>query len=39
VLIPQFNRVVLRVDLGVPRELPRSGSYAPRVSAEFNQAF
>lgn len=39
VLIPQFNRVVLRVDLGFPLELPRSGSYAPRVSAEFNQAF
>ena len=38
-LIPQFNRSVLRLDLAFPIEAPRSGGYVPRFSAEFGQAF
>ena len=38
--LPQFNREVVRIDLGFPLELPSSGGmYAPRFSAEFGQAF
>ncbi len=38
--LPQFNREVIRLDLGFPLERPSSGSvYAPRFSAEFGQAF
>lgn len=39
VLFPQFNRGVLRLDLGFPLEGPSAGAYAPRFSAEFGQAF
>ena len=39
ILIPQFNRGVLRLDLGFPLEAPAAGIYAPRFSAEFGQAF
>lgn len=38
-LIPQFNRGVLRLDLGFPLEPPATGPYAPTFSAEFGQAF
>lgn len=38
VLLPQFNRDVLRLDLAFPFELI-GGSYVPRFSAEFIQAF
>ncbi len=38
VLIPQFNRDVLRLDLAFPFETT-AGGYVPRFSAEFNQAF
>ena len=38
--LPQFNREVIRLDLGFPLESPSPGSvYAPRFSAEFGQAF
>ena len=38
--LPQFNREVIRLDLGFPLLAPRSGAvYAPRFSAEFGQAF
>ena len=38
--LPQFNREVIRLDLGFPLESPSAGSiYAPRFSAEFGQAF
>lgn len=38
--LPQFNREVIRLDLGFPLESPTAGSiYAPRFSAEFGQAF
>ena len=38
--IPQFNREVIRLDLGFPLESPTPGGiYAPRFSAEFGQAF
>lgn len=39
ILLPQFNREVIRLDLGFPFELPAGGSYLPRFSAEFAQAF
>ncbi len=38
ILIPQFNRGVLRLDLAFPFEVP-SGGWVPRFSAEFGQAF
>jgi hypothetical protein len=38
VLFPQFNRDVIRLDLGFPFEMP-TGTYAPRFSVEFGQAF
>lgn len=38
ILLPQFNRDVIRLDLGFPFELA-GGSYTPRFSAEFAQAF
>jgi hypothetical protein len=37
-LIPQFNRAVIRLDLAFPFEVP-SGGWVPRFSAEFGQAF
>lgn len=38
--IPQFNREVIRLDLGFPLERPTDSQvYAPRFSAEFGQAF
>jgi hypothetical protein len=39
ILFPQFNRDVLRLDLGFPMERPSSGGYAPRFTVEFGQAF
>jgi hypothetical protein len=39
ILIPQFNRDVIRIDLGFPFELDRGGGYTPRLSASFGQAF
>lgn len=39
ILLPQFNRDVIRLDLGFPFELASGGGYAPRFSAEFAQAF
>jgi hemolysin activation/secretion protein len=39
VLFPQFNREVMRLDLGFPFEMPASGGYVPRFSVEFAQAF
>ena len=39
ILFPQFNKDVLRLDLGFPLERPASGGYAPRFSVEFGQAF
>jgi hypothetical protein len=37
-LIPQFNRSVVRFDLAFPFEQP-TGGWAPHFSAEFGQAF
>ena len=45
ILFPQFNRDVLRIDLAFPfEEYPPvgsgfAGSWSPRISAEFGQAF
>lgn len=39
VLFPQFNRDVVRLDLGFPFEMRAGGGYAPRFSVEFGQAF
>lgn len=39
VLLPQFNRDVLRFDLAFPFERDAMGGYTPRFSAEFGQAF
>jgi len=38
ILFPQFNREVLRLDLGFPFETSEGG-YSPRFSLEFGQAF
>lgn len=39
ILIPQFNREVLRLDLGFPFETYAGGVWSPRFTAEFSQAF
>ncbi len=39
ILLPHFNRDVLRLDLGFPFEIPSGGSYAPSFSIAFGQAF
>lgn len=40
ILLPQFNRDVIRLDLAFPFEQdPRTTSWAPRFSASFGQAF
>lgn len=39
ILIPQFNRDVLRLDLAFPFELPATGSYVPRFTLGWGQAF
>jgi hypothetical protein len=39
ILFPQFNHDVLRLDLAFPLERPSMGSYAPRFSVSFGQAF
>jgi hypothetical protein len=39
ILLPQFNRDVVRLDLAFPFERDAMGAYVPRFSAEFGQAF
>lgn len=39
ILLPQFNRDVVRLDLAFPFERDPMGAYVPRFSAEFGQAF
>ena len=39
ILFPQFDRQVLRVDVGFPFERETAGAWAPRFSLQFGQAF